>query len=86
MAAQQRSSAAQPQLTAPLLSSFAQLIHTRHKSLCFSIITAVTLLLLSQRPTTHLKQITMSRHRAVRNLDLDEELAEDDYFDEDPYG
>jgi elongation factor 1 alpha-like protein len=28
----------------------------------------------------------MSRHRAVRNLDLDEELAEDDYYDEDPYG
>lgn len=27
----------------------------------------------------------MSRHRAVRNLDLDEELAEDDYYDEDPY-
>jgi hypothetical protein len=28
----------------------------------------------------------MSRHRAVRNLDLDEELAEDYYSDEDPYG
>lgn len=28
----------------------------------------------------------MSRHRAIRNLDLDEELAEDDYYDEDPYG
>lgn len=28
----------------------------------------------------------MSRHRAIRNLDLDEELAEDDYSDEDPYG
>ncbi|SJX64460.1 related to translation elongation factor HBS1 [Sporisorium reilianum f. sp. reilianum] len=27
----------------------------------------------------------MSRHRAVRNLDLDEELAEDDYYDDDPY-
>ncbi|KAJ1040674.1 hypothetical protein NDA11_000192 [Ustilago hordei] len=27
----------------------------------------------------------MSRHRAIRNLDLDEELAEDDYYDEDPY-
>ncbi|PWN47980.1 hypothetical protein IE53DRAFT_364267 [Violaceomyces palustris] len=28
----------------------------------------------------------MSRHRAVRNLDLEEELAEDDYYsDEDPY-
>lgn len=28
----------------------------------------------------------MSRHRAIRNLNLDEELAEDDYSDEDPYG
>ncbi len=29
----------------------------------------------------------MSRHRAVRNLDLDEEMAEDDFYgDEDPYG
>ncbi|SOV05679.1 related to translation elongation factor HBS1 protein [Ustilago sp. UG-2017a] len=27
----------------------------------------------------------MSRHRAIRNLDLNEELAEDDYYDEDPY-
>ena len=27
----------------------------------------------------------MSRHRAVRNLDLDEEMAED-YADDDPYG
>ncbi|TKY89136.1 hypothetical protein EX895_001667 [Sporisorium graminicola] len=27
----------------------------------------------------------MSRHRAVRNLDLDEELAEDDCYDDDPY-
>lgn len=29
----------------------------------------------------------MSRHRAVRNLDLDEELADADYeYDDDPYG
>lgn len=28
----------------------------------------------------------MSRHRAVRNLDLDEELAIDDDYDDDPYG
>lgn len=30
----------------------------------------------------------MSRHRAVRNLDLEDELAEDNYSDEnyDPYG
>lgn len=27
----------------------------------------------------------MSRHRAVRNLDLEEELADDYYSDEDPY-
>ena len=28
----------------------------------------------------------MSRHRSVRNLDLDEELADDYGYDEDPYG
>lgn len=43
--------------------------------------------LLSRSPALSYSYNNMSRHRAVRNLDLDEELAEDDiYGDEDPYG
>lgn len=34
----------------------------------------------------HRTTTSMSRHRAVRNLDLDEELADDVGYDSDPYG